>query len=295
MRSLLLAGATTDPSGRGARTLVYGRLGRGGLQSQEPRNASSRKDERAQDTINYKGAWYIMSKKFYAAFVPLLTVAAFAIAPAAAQAQAHWYAPGIVGPAPGLRVQSFSKELRLLDKAIIAPATFEVKCEVYNLGKLSNPGGVLGAAGQDKIIQFMPVNPCSTNIAGCKVAVFPETLAGVVSLPWKTELEGPPLGPFHDNIKGVAVTVQIGGAAACGALANGELEYKLEPPEELMPQFIKGAGVGKAGCVAGTTSFAEFTALTGKLTSSAGTKGEIIGKVCIWGATANQVIEVENP
>ena len=237
-------------------------------------------------------------RKLMLSLAPLLAVAAFAVVPAAAQAQAHWYSNGLKlaeNTEHKVRIQSFSHELKLIDKEIRgAPLVFEVKCEVYNLGKIWNPTG--GGAGQDSIIQFAPVNPCTTNInAACTVAVFPETLAGVVSLPWASELEGGVGGPFHDKINGVAVTVQVGASATCGALANGELEYKLVAPEELKPKFNSLTTGTKAGCEAGTTSLAEFTAATGRLTSNAGTKGEIIGNVCIWGATEGQVIKVKNP
>lgn len=219
-----------------------------------------------------------MSKKLYAALLPILAVAAFAVIPAVASAATVWEANGVTLPLNGTKtfVNGYSKELKLVDKTIVSGG-LEVKCEVYVVGKVWNPAS---GNGMDEITQFVTENPCKTNIAGCTVGVSPE------KTPWPSELGAGPI----DTIKGIQVTVKVGSAAACGGLAGGSVTYT----GELSPKVANGNGIGKAECAKSTgnkTTFAEFTAATGTLASSLSTKGEIIGNVCIWGSVENEVIK----
>ncbi len=167
-----------------------------------------------------------MSKKLYAAFVPLLAVAAFAVLPAVAQAQPfpHWYSNGTRIPA-GTRVIVTTEGSPTLTLHGLGN---EITCKVVDDGWIENPVG--GGAGINSILSF-------TNSA-CKAAneealpkgcPKPEIIAlrGGKALSetneWpSTLLVGPPI---RDEIREIEVEVICSGTAV--DLFHGSLTPKI--------------------------------------------------------------------
>ena len=75
-----------------------------------------------------------MNKKFFAGLVPLLAITAFAVMPAAAQAEPHWYKKNVlVGPLPVTVATSGSLTFSALGTSI--------KCKVSDTEEIWNPAG----------------------------------------------------------------------------------------------------------------------------------------------------------
>lgn len=137
-----------------------------------------------------------MSRKLYAAFVPLLAVMAFAMIPAAAQAQkksTHWYSNGtLIKAGTKVAITSHSASLTLKDTGTIALG-LTVTCVVDNKGFVENPKG--GGDGIDSITS-LTFSSCTTNEPGCTV-----TVTAVVPIKTGPIYEEPPgSGKFFDPI-----------------------------------------------------------------------------------------------
>ncbi|HME04276.1 MAG TPA: hypothetical protein VKG38_14740 [Solirubrobacteraceae bacterium] len=149
-----------------------------------------------------------MRKKLLAGFAPLLAIAAFGLAPAAAQAAPpHWFSNGVMIP-PGVTepvATSGKLTFTIHDPGVI----YTIKCTVHDQDRIVNPletaRGVL-PAGEDEITTFL-LGPCKAKTLCPK-----PTIAEVISLglPWYSELlEGPPI---RDLIKNMLFEVRCSGA-----------------------------------------------------------------------------------
>ena len=175
-----------------------------------------------------------MSKKMYAALLPVIAVAAMAMTATAAQAAPHWYSEGTkLGENKPLEVSTFGK-LTLTDST----AGLSVKCNVLDEGTITNP--VEGAAGTDEITVFENHKCVATPACTSGVTITAE------KLPWKTVLSEPVAGTFRDTVKGIQIKL------VCTSSSISEVFTG-----ELTPKFSTGA----------RDSFFEFGAGSGELSS----------------------------
>jgi hypothetical protein len=222
-----------------------------------------------------------MSRKLYAAFVPLLAVIAFAVLPATSQAAFHWYKCEHFAAATHNRLDNQCTEataaghfeLKQLPftsakTQVITYGTLTLKssitvtCKVIDAGNIWNT--TLAEPGKDNVEVFVNYE-CTSPACTSGVTI---TSSG---LPWPTELAAGPT----DKIKGVEVTVDCVGVAT------------LVFTGELAPKFVNTTS-------AATPSFLEFTAATGTLKSGTLT-GEVIGNDRIHGFENVEGIMVANP
>jgi hypothetical protein len=217
-----------------------------------------------------------MSKKLYAALLPLFAVAAFAVMPAVAQAQFHWYSNGKIIPQnKPVTVTTHSGPLGLDFTALGVTIT----CVVKDKGTVTNPTG--GGAGKDSIESFENTN-CEPSVPPCKTGETVELNPG--KLPWKSVLV---LGP-KDQIEGIELKLECNKAGVKTVLDTFT--------GTLTPAMVNGTTGSLKGCEAGTDTVADFDAAgTGFLLDSLGNKGVPSGKDCIWGPAGDEVITVKNP
>ena len=212
-----------------------------------------------------------MYKKLSAGLLPLLALAAFAVAPSVAAAAPHWFSDGVKLPENGEKVavttSSRSAKLKLKDNELGK----EVEGTVTDEGFIWNPAG--GGAGEDEITSFVTAKNVG-NICAAKEVT--EVVA--TNLPWKTVLlTGPPI---RDEVKGVEVDILCNGTPV--AVYEGTLT----------PKFVNSA---VAKCKGANDSFAEFeeAASGGFLTSNFGTKGKISGLDYLQGPAKDTCITAE--
>jgi hypothetical protein len=224
-----------------------------------------------------------MSKRFYAAFVPLLAVVAFAAMPATSQAAFHWYTCKHEATA----THKFSDSE--CQKAVVNTGNWEwrrlpfnsVKTQIITFGKwtMTASNGIVitckvldagniwnvtePTAGQDNIELFVFFE-CTS--AQCATISFTAK-----SLPWSTELAAGPV----DKIKGMEFTLNCAGT---------ELTFK----GELSPKVVNSTET--------EPTFEEFTAATGELEEPVTKlKFKIEGKDRILGFEHGEDIQVRNP
>jgi hypothetical protein len=216
-----------------------------------------------------------MSKKLYAAFLPVLAIAAFAVLPAVAQAQPHWYSNGKIikaGTKVAVTTHSGPKGLDFMG----AGETFT--CVVKDKGTVTNPTG--GGAGVDEITEFENIS-CVVEPSSCAAGETETLTAG--NLPWKTLLLAGP--PIRDEIKGIELKVVCSTKGVIDVFTG-----------TLTPAMVNGTTGSLTGCEKGTDTVANFDALgTGSLTDPLGNPGVPSGKDCIWGPAGDEVITVKNP
>jgi hypothetical protein len=124
-----------------------------------------------------------MSKKLYAAFVPLFAVAAFAVLPAVAQAQPHWYScekghkefkdafckeGSSAGPFGWVRIPVGNPVNFTLEGAPTITYHIlggEFTCSDKGKGTIENPVG--GGAGTDSITEFVNTE-CAPSVPPCR-------------------------------------------------------------------------------------------------------------------------------
>jgi hypothetical protein len=138
-----------------------------------------------------------MNKKFTVGLTSVLATAAFAVAPAIAQAApAHWFENG-TQIAEGTKVSITTK-----GSIRFKFGTNAVKCKVADEETIENPTG--GGAGVDSITSIT-FSACLSKTL-CKELVLPEITAE--KTPWaSTLLEGT---PPKDEISGITLTLKCG-------------------------------------------------------------------------------------
>jgi hypothetical protein len=221
-----------------------------------------------------------MSKRFYAAFVPLFAVAAFALAPAVAQAAPKWeickheatavhkfsdsecqkevantgfweWVAIPNGVANQVQVVTFGKLTLTASNGIV------VECKKVDAGNIWN----LAAGGFDNIEVFVNYE--------CKSAQCATVSVTARGLPWTSEVVAGPV----DNIKGIEVTVNCAGA---------ELTFK----GELSPKIVNGTET--------EPTVDEFTAATGELEEPVmKVKAKVVGKDRILGFAHGEPVRVK--
>ncbi len=139
-----------------------------------------------------------MSRNFTAGLAPLLALIAFAVVPAAAQAEPHWY-----------------KKLKAVTSTPVATTTIgaltlkalgvEIKCKVNDKEEIWNPAG--GGAGEDIMTGFALIN-CKNKVATPECPKGPITVKAE-NLPWPTRLvtTPPPGSAIRDVISGVKLVL----------------------------------------------------------------------------------------
>jgi len=172
-----------------------------------------------------------MSRKFTTGLAPLLALIAFAVVPAAAQAEPHWYKKGVmVGSAHVVTTTIGALTLKALGA--------EIKCKVNDKEEIWNPTG--GGAGEDLMTGFALIG-CKNKIAS---PACPKGAISVIAenLPWRTLLvtEPPPSGVIRDLIFGVQLNVGcVNSAGTLGDVFTGTLS-----PEVGIGALIFGPGSG---------------------------------------------------
>jgi hypothetical protein len=223
-----------------------------------------------------------MSKRFYAAFVPLLAVAAFAAMPATSQAAFHWYAclkhagtgekfsdsecqkPLTTGvwewerlPFTSAKTQviTFGKLTLHMSNGIV------IECKKVDAGNIWNV--TEATFGQDNVEVFVNYECKSEQCATFSITA--------KSLPWSTELAAGPV----DKIKGIELTMNCAGTELT---LKGELSPKVVNSTETEPLFE------------------EFTAATGELEEPVTKlKVSVVGRDRMLGFEYGEDIRVKNP
>jgi hypothetical protein len=228
-----------------------------------------------------------MSKRFYAVFVPLLAVAAFALVPATSQAAFHWY----ICKHEATATHKFSDSE--CQKAVVNTGNWEwtrlpfnsAKTQIITFGKLTltwssgivitckvlDAGNIWDVTeptgGRDNIEVYVNYECTSAQCATVSITA--------QDLPWETELAAGPI----DNIGTVAKPIEITFNCAGTVLTfKGQLSPKVVNSTETEP------------------TFAEFTAATGELEEPAmKLKMKVEGKDRILGFEHGEDIQVRNP
>jgi len=209
-----------------------------------------------------------MSRKLYAAFVPLFAVAAFAVLPAVAQAQPHWYSNGTriaYRTTPKVAATSHGTlKLEALGKYS------EGECK--NQEKIWNPSST--EPGKDEVTVFeCPVSTGTVCPEGDTIEI------EATKLPWLTEL-------------------YLNGAEIRNRFIKVEFDVKcsgtlLDTFEGTTSAKVVN-GTPFATC-ATTKTYLEFEALSEELEDAAHNKAKITGKVFILGPSGDECITVKNP
>lgn len=231
-----------------------------------------------------------MSKKLYAALLPVLAVVAFASMSGAAQAAPHWYACQKLATETGKftdsECQKAGKGFWELKRLPFSETKFQVitfgtlkltfggltfTCKVSDAGNIWNPVGE--GTGKDEITQFANYE-CTEPADKC---LEPAIEAVPASLPWPTELVAGT--PIKDKIGTVAKPIEITVlcSKAAVALFKGQLEPNMVNPTESEPLF------------------AEFTGTTGELENAAKEKAKVEGEDRILAFEHGEEIAVKNP
>lgn len=167
-----------------------------------------------------------MNKKLMS-LVPLLAVAAFAVMPAAAQAEPHWYKKLLpIGPGPIPAATAGALTLNALSATIT--------CKVKDTEEIWNPSS--GGAGEDLMTAFT-LTGCKNKVAS---AACPKGMAEVLpnGLPWPSRLIEAPGGVIEDEILKVRLLVRC----VLGTVGD-EFEGTLSP-EVGIGALIFGPGSG---------------------------------------------------
>jgi len=204
-----------------------------------------------------------VKSKVFIGIAPLLAIAAFAVAPAVAQAEPHWYSNGTI-----------IKEGEVVSTTSAGTITFtvkeeakeyKVKCKVADKETITNPTG--GGGGTDQVTEFALTGCAVTKKANpCPVGNAVEVLSG--GLPWATHLV-PGVGKrILDDVEVTALEIKCGGTLLHSFAGT------------LTPKI--GKGVIQFGTGSGELKSGTFTA-TAK------------GAQTLKGSTAAEVITVANP
>jgi hypothetical protein len=155
----------------------------------------------------------IMPKKLLAGIAPMLAIVAFAVVPAVAQAEPHWYQKKTLLPVAPTTVATAGT---LILNALGATTS----CNVSDAEEIWNPVG--GGAGQDLTTAF--------NLSKCKVkvgsAACPKGAITVLAegLPWPSRLFTEPPATIRDEITKVRLNIGcVGSSGTAGDVFEGSL------------------------------------------------------------------------
>jgi hypothetical protein len=231
----------------------------------------------------------LMAKRFYAVFVPLLAVAAFAFVPASSQAaEVHWYsckheatathkfsdsacqkAVANTGNWEWARLPFTSAQTQIItfgEITMTGSNGFVIVCKVGDAGNIWNV--TEATPGKDNIEAFVyygcksePESSCAPG--GVKISANTTTS-------WGTVLAAGPV----DKIKGIRITIDCNGT---------EIPYE----GELTPKIVNATET--------EPTFAEFTAASGTLTGPGGLTFTNSGKDRVLGFEHGEDIKVSAP
>lgn len=158
-----------------------------------------------------------MNKRFFASLAPLLAITAFAVVPAAAQAEPHWYKNNVpVGPG---HVTMATKGM-----LVFSVLGVTIKCKLNDSEEIWNPIG--GGAGEDLVTAFA-LTGCKNKVAS---PVCPKGAVTIKSegLPWPSRLVStpPPGSVIRDEI--LKIRLLVGCAGSSGTVGD-EFEGSLSP------------------------------------------------------------------
>lgn len=229
-----------------------------------------------------------MSKKLYAAFLPLLAVVVLAATAAGASAaEPHWYSTNLTTHVK-TRLE-FEKGGKLTKVPVTTHSTpaglslealgHKIICTVSDTGEIWNVN--LATSGRDSILTFTNTG-CSATPAICAAGETLELIAG--SLPWKTKLIAGP----RDEIEGIEIKIYC---------TLGTVKTPIDTFTGTLSQAIHNGTTGSAaGCTeTPTDTYSEFDAKSGTLTDSLGNLATADGRDCIWGPAGDELITVESP
>lgn len=224
-----------------------------------------------------------MSKKLYAAFVPLVAAVALAATPAVSQAAFHWHSNGTLIGSTKVAVSTHSTPAGLSLTALGRTIT----CTVEDDGSIWNPTG--GGAGLDEIASFTnsschPVTPtCAEGETLSLIAVNSTNGEPVSVTPWPTHLAA----GSRDVIEDVEIVI------VCNTTVKDAFHGTLSV------HIHNGTAGSLAACTEEPTdTYGAFDTASGELEDNATptkNKATANGKDCIWGPTGDEVITVENP
>ena len=226
-----------------------------------------------------------MTKKLYAAFLPLLAVTAFTVMPAVAQAAPHWYS--CESKAGGKFKDAFCKEaassgtfewakikegesvtVKTKNAIEINGQGFSMTCEAKGKEKIENPVG--GGAGVNSISELLFME-CMTSTGDCLEPAFTflhneKKLSATNTLP-ATLIEK---GGIRDEIR--------------------EIEWELHCGGALVVLGKKNSLTPKVG-----SSVMEFGEGSGALEGTGGGKWTIAGNINLEGPIGGKGITAKNP
>jgi hypothetical protein len=157
-----------------------------------------------------------MKAKLFASLAPLLAIAAFAVVPAAAQAEPHWYKKlALIGTAPVTTTTSGTLTLNALGSTIV--------CKLSDAEEIWNP---TGGPGVDLVTSFV-LSPCKNKVAS-PVCPKGSITVKAEALPWPSRLVStpPPSSVIRDEIVGVKLLV---GCAGSSGTVGDEFTGTLSP------------------------------------------------------------------
>jgi hypothetical protein len=213
-----------------------------------------------------------VKKKALMGVAPLFAVAAFAVAPAVAQAEPHWYANNLK-IAEGEAVPVTVAGVINLNTKEEGKAEYTIKCKVAGKTTVVNPVG--GAAGTNEFSEYT-LSACAVSKKVSPCPIGSALSATVTTLPWAAKL-GPGAGKLIlDLISNVSVEYK------CGATAFRTFSGSFQP--RVQTSAKTGGGV------------ISFGLNSGELTGTAPTTKVLPkGAQLLTGPTGKEKITAKNP
>jgi hypothetical protein len=221
----------------------------------------------------------------------LVAIAAFAVIPAAAQAEPHFYSNHVALPAESGGPGAEGKDIIAWGKLVLVTKTIgTITCQNEFGGDAYNPGGATGAAGESKVDAYA-VYDCTNE--DCEVAlkskmeIVPEGLNKFGE--WESKLTEPELEIIRLKVGNTTPEspTQIKFLIACPP--NGLGEIKTPSRGELTPKLKNGTLIGSA------PSKIEFGAGSGELELAGVREGAVTGALKVMGYNEAEIISTSNP
>jgi hypothetical protein len=223
---------------------------------------------------------------------PLLVIAAFAVMPAAAQAEPHFYSNHVGLPAESGGPGAEGKDTLAWGKLELeAKSIGKLICENEFGGDAYNPGGPEGAQPGEAKVDAYAVYDCTNE--GCEVAlkskieIIPEGLDKFGE--WEAKLTEPEVGVIRlkTGNKTLNSPTQIKFLISCPP--NGLGEIKTPSRGELTPKLKNGTLIGSA------PSKIEFGLGSGELELAGIPEGKVNGSLKVMGYETGEIISTSNP
>jgi hypothetical protein len=230
-----------------------------------------------------------MSKKMRMGLAPVLLVAVFAVMPAAAQAEPHFYKNRVILPeetgGPGAEgTDIIAWGTLTLSSLTLGPLT----CVHAIVGDVYNPIG--GGVGEGKLDSFTAVD-CTSELcesaSKSKLEIVPEGLEGFGE--WEAKLTeavaGKPRLKIGNSTSGSPTQIKF--LIKCPPTGFGEIKVKAKG--ELSPLVANGTSIGAS------PSKLTFDAESGELEFATTKEGKVTGSLKVMGFEAGELISAKNP